>query len=262
MRRTYVFVVVLGLMLLAFSAALAQEAALQGTVTLRGGKALQGEIKVAQVGVVQGSGIGTLLPNLGSFKLKVEKEVQEIKAADMATVEITWGLQNPQDPQSWEIKTICVVQRDGTRVVGEPSWGLQASSAVVGDLPALYAFPKGEGFSADNLVSKIEIAGAMPAVIAPPATTPPATPPAEAPPATTPPTATPPVETPPATVPPATTPPAETPPATPPAATTPVETPPAEIVSLGGGAYEIIVTAPESGERIKIRIRVDVLPAE
>jgi hypothetical protein len=243
--------------LLALSAACAQEAALQGTVTLRGGKTLQGEIKVAQVGVVQGSGIGTLLPNLGSFKLKVEEEVQEIKAAEMAVVEITWGLQNPQDPQSWEIKTISVVKRDGTRVAGQPSWGLQASSAVVGDLPALYAFPKGEGFSADNLVSKIEIAGAMPSVIAPPATTPPpATPPAETPPATTPP-----AETPPATVPPA-TPPAETPPATTPVETPPVETPPAEVVSLGGGAYEIIVTAPESGEKIKIRIQIDVLPAE
>jgi hypothetical protein len=260
MRRTYVTLVLLGLILLTVSAALAQGPALQGTVTLRGGKTLQGEIKVAQVGVVQGSGIGTLLPGMGSFKLKIDDQLQEVKAADMAQIEITWGLANPADPQSWEIKQIAVVKRDGTRVTGKPSWGLQASSAVVGDLPALYAFPKGEGFSADNLVTKVEIAGAMPSVIAPPATTPPAT----VPPATTPPATVPPATVPPATTPPATTPPVEvTPPATVPPATTPpaVVTPPAAVaVPAANGAYEVVVTDPATGKQFRVRIQVEVVP--
>lgn len=273
MRRTRT-VVLLSLLLLALTmAAFAQSAALQGTVTLKGGKSLTGEIKVAQVGVLQGSGIGTLLPGMGSLKLKIDDQVVEVKAPEIAAVEITWGLMNPADAQSWEIKEISVIKRDGVRLAGKPTWGLQATSVVVGDLPALYAFPKGEGFSPDNLLAKVEIAGAMPAVIAPPATNPPATtPPAPTPPTTTPPVTvepppatTPPATVPPATVPPATTPPAVTPPATPPPATVTVEVAPPGTapgaVALGEGQVAFWVTAPKSGEKILVIVKVQATAA-
>ena len=276
MRLTRGVALTTALLLLCTVAALAQEPALQGTITLKGGKTLTGEIKVAQVGVLQGSGIGTLLPGLGSLKLKVDDQVVEVKAPDLAAVEITWGLMNPQDPQSWEIKEISALRRDGTRLTGKPTWGLQATSVVVGDLPALYAFPKGEGFSADNLLAKVEIAGAMPAVITPPATVPPATtPPATTPPATVPPATTPPATVPPATTPPATVPPAVVPPATtPPAVTPPATTPPVVVtvevappgttpgaITLGEGQIAFWVTAPKSGEKILIIIKIQATNA-
>jgi hypothetical protein len=250
MRHTRLFVILLGVALLACAGtALAQTPALQGTVTLRGGKVLTGEIKVAQVGVLQGSGIGTLLPDMGTFKLKVGDQTQEIAAADLASVEIQWGLLNAQDPQSWEIQQISIVKRDGTQVTGQPTWGLQATSVVVDDQPALYAFPKGEGFSADNLLTRIEIAGATPALISPPAATPPAL--------ISPPTATPPAAFPPATVPPATPPAPAVPPATPPPATVTVTplpaAPPATMTPAPPGP---VVTATETA----INVTVNALP--
>ena len=248
MRHSSVRLLLVAGLLLTLGALSAAQAALEGTVTLRGGQTLTGEIKVAQVGVLQGGGIGSLLPDMGSFKLKVGDQVVEVKAADLASAEITWGLQDPADAQSWKITKIALVKRDGTTVEGTPTWSVQATSVVVGDNPAVYAFPKaGLDFSADNLLAKIEIAGvalATPAPVTSPA-----------------------VETfPPATTPPATTPPAVTPPVTPPAVETPTPaTPPVTVAPgqvLGGGTVEYTIICPQCGEKIRITITAEATPAE
>lgn len=257
MRRTYGPVVGLVLVMLAVAGgAWAQGTALEGTVTLKGGRTLTGEIKAAQVGVLQGCGVGTLLEGMGSFRVKVGDAVVEVKAADLAVAEVAWVLANEKDPQSWEIKQIQLIKRDGTTVVGKPTWTVQATSVVVGAQPAVYAFPKaGMDFSADNLLAKIEIAGAMPAVIQPPVEAAPApTTPAETPPAET---------TPPETAPAPTTTPTEAPPTetAPPATTPPVVVTATAPPVVGQGSMEIVVTCPKCGEKMIVRISVNVTPA-
>jgi hypothetical protein len=241
-----VLVVILGAMA---GAVYAQGTALEGTVTLKGGKTLTGEIKVAQVGVLQGCGIGTLLPEMGFFKVKVDDRVVEVRAADLASAEVQWGLASEADPQSWEIKQITLIKRDGTTVTGKPTWGVQATSVVVDAQPAVYAFPKaGMDFSPDNLLSKIEIAGAMPATVQPaPTGTAPTTPTETTPAATTPAETTPAATAPAGTAPPATTPPV-------------VVTATAQPV-VGQGTMEIVITCPKCGEKMIVRITVNVAPA-
>ncbi len=249
MRRTYGPMVGLVLIMLAVAgSAYGQQAALEGTVTLKGGKTLTGEIKAAQVGVLQGCGVGTLLEGMGSFRVKVGDAVVEVKAADLAVAEVAWVLANEKDPQSWEIKQIQLIKRDGTTVVGKPTWTVQATSVVVGAQPAVYAFPKaGMDFSADNLLVKIEIAGAMPAVVQPPVQTAPAP---------TTPTDTTPAETAPA--------PTTTPTEAPPEETAPPTTTPPVVVTatvpptVGQGSMEMVVTCPKCGEKMIVRISVNV----
>ena len=256
MRHSSVRLLLVAGLLLTLGALSTAQAALEGAVTLRGSKTLTGEIKVAQVGVLQGGGIGSLLPDMGSFKLKVADQVVELKAADLASAEVTWALQDSADAQSWKITKIAIVKRDGTTVEGAPTWSVQATSVVVGDNPAVYAFPKaGLDFSADNLLAKIEIAGvslATPAPLTPPAVE-------TFPPATTPPA----VETPPATTPPAVeTPPATTPPAveTPAPTTPPVTVAPGQV--LGGGTVEYTVICPQCGEKIRITVNTEATPEQ
>jgi hypothetical protein len=290
MRRSYGVSILLVVTVLALAgAAWAQGAALEGTVTLKGGKTLTGEIKVAEVGVLQGCGVGTLLPDLGFFSVKVGDQVVEVKGADLAEADVQWGLANETDTQSWEIKQITLIKRDGTSITGTPTWSVQATSVSVDAQPSVYAFPKaGADFSPDNLLSKIQIAGAMPGSVAPAApapttpapTTPATTTPAETTPAATTPAATPaPAATPPAAVvavpvtpppgnssPPATAPnpapAAPTPPATPPpaAAAPPAEATVTSVVPLGQGAFDIYITGKD-GEKMIVRINVSVLPA-
>jgi hypothetical protein len=251
MRQTYPMPLLLALMFLVSAAAVgAQEAALEGTVTLRGGKALTGEIKVAQVGVLQGCGVGSLLPDLGFFRVKVGEQAVEVKAAELAVAEVEWGLANEADAQSWEIKRVTLIKRDGTTITGLPTWSVQATSVVVGAEPAIYAFPKaGMDFSADNLLAKIEIAGAMPAAVLPPVTPEPPEAPAPTVPPVTPPTTT---ETPaPAGVPPTT---GTTGPTPPPVVTGTVQP------TIGQGAMEVVVTCPHCGEKMLVRVNVNVAP--
>ncbi len=240
MRRNYSETILLAVaMLVIAGAAYAQGAALEGTVTLKGGKTLTGEIKVAQVGVLQGCGIGTLLPEMGFFRVKVDDKAVEVKAADLAVAEVEWGLADENDPQSWEIKQINLIGRDGTTITGKPTWTVQATSVVVDAQPAVYAFPKaGMDFSADNLLAKIEIAGAMPATVEPGAT-----------------------------VPPTTIPPPTTPDTTPEPPATPGTTAPPLVVTgevqpaIGQGAMEVVITCPHCGEKMIVRVNVNVSSA-
>lgn len=257
MRWSYGVSILLTVALLVVAgAAYAQGAALEGTVTLKGGKTLTGEIKVAQVGVLQGCGIGTLLPEMGFFRVKVGDKAVEVKAADLAAAEVQWGLANENDPQSWEIKQINLIKRDGTSITGKPTWSVQATSIVVDAQPAVYAFPKaGMDFSADNLLTKIEIADAMPATVTPTTpetpTTPPPTTPETTPPPTTPEQPTTPVITPPT----------GTPPPTPGTATPPPVVTGGAQPAIGQGAMEVVVTCPHCGEKMIVRVNVNVSPA-
>ena len=241
--------------------------ALQGTVTLKGGKTLTGEIKYAQVGVMPGSGVGTLLyPNDGSFSVKVGDKVVAVAAADLAVAEVQWGLASDADPQSWEIEQITLTKRDGTVITGTPTWVVQASLVKVDTQPPVSAFPKtGADFSPDNLLSKVEIAGAAPAAVAPAATTPAETTPAPVTPAATIPPATAPAETTPAAPAavvqvPVTPPPGSTSPLAPAATAPPVAANVTSVVPTGQGSFDIYFTTKD-GERMVVHVTVNVAPA-
>jgi hypothetical protein len=275
---------------------LAQTAArpLQGTVTFRDGRTITGEVKLAQLGVAPGSGIGTLLPDGGYFAVKVGAETVKAPAAEIASVEAQWEQGGTPERPTWVIKQLKITTRAGKEITGPPAWPpIHASSVEVGD-KQVYSFPlAGVDFSPDNFLARIDISTTAPAAATTPpaattpATTTPATTPAptviSVPPPTTSGTPTPATTTPPAvTTPPATTPPATTPtpisvpapttgptppaatvppPTVTPASTPPVATPPVTVPavvgrSLTSGAIELIVKCPDCGKDIRIVVQI------
>lgn len=188
MRRAgAVFITVL-LVASASAVAFAQQAPqLTGTVTLRGGKALTGKIQLAELGVVEGAGIGNSLPARGSLVLKVGDQSVRIAGDEIASISVQWVNSGTEAEPRWEIQKIVVVKRDGSKVEGAPDWLLHATNVWVvtadGKTERVHVFPfGGEPFSPDNLIAKVEIAGAAaPAQPAPVAPAAPEAPGAEAP---------------------------------------------------------------------------------
>jgi hypothetical protein len=175
------------------SVALAQDAApqLTGTVTLRGGQTLTGVIKSADLGIMSGAGIGTSLNGNGGFKIVVDGQVQEVPAANITLVEVSWQDKSTPEEPKWDITELKITTTDGKVLVGKPNWFMHATNVSVqlasGENKRVHAFPlAGPDFSPDNLIVKIEVSapGAAPA-------TPPATPPATTTPAIPPPTTVP-----------------------------------------------------------------------
>ncbi|MEI6502632.1 MAG: hypothetical protein WCP21_16605, partial [Armatimonadota bacterium] len=81
----------LAVALLTVTAALAQDAApLTGTVTFRSGQTLTGIIKAADLGIMDGTGVGTNLSGNGAIKITVNGQAQRIPAASIASIEATW----------------------------------------------------------------------------------------------------------------------------------------------------------------------------
>ena len=215
----------------------AQETApLTGTVTLRGGQTLSGVIRIAELGVVPGSGIGTLLAGGGAFTLRVGGEQRSVPAADLAVMEATWVNEGSEVDPRWKIQQVKLTTKAGDTIVGQPSWLIHASEVSIEGQPAVHAFPlAGTDFSADNFITKITLGEAAPA---PAPTTPPAEP--------TPPPAEPTA--------PAVTPPAEVPP--------PVEVtlpPPLVPQALEENEMTFTVACPECGKKIRITIKASAV---
>lgn len=257
---------VLTLLLLALgSLALAQDAApLTGTVTLRNGQTLSGIIKAADLGIMDGAGVGTNLSGNGAIKITADGQAQRIPAANIAVVEATWTDKSTREEPRWEITELKVTTRDGKTLIGKPGWYMHATNVSVempsGETKRVHAFPlAGPDFNAGNLIAKIDLTSVpgtiAPAVPATPAT--PATPVAPAPPAT------PATSTAPAT--PATP---ETPatPATPVVPETPVVSAPAVPVSAAAGQagtpVMITVNVPGTDKKMTILLYVTVLEGE
>ncbi|MCK4325100.1 MAG: hypothetical protein KAW89_11250, partial [Armatimonadetes bacterium] len=74
-------VLVIGSLALGVSAFAQEASKLEGTVYLRGGQTLSGVIRIAELGVVPGSGIGTLLGQGGAFTVEVDGEDQTVPAS-------------------------------------------------------------------------------------------------------------------------------------------------------------------------------------
>lgn len=264
------------LVLAATTAVVAQEATaptLTGTVTLRSGQTLSGTIQSADLGIMDGAGIGTNLTDNGAIKVTVDGQARRIPAADIAMVEVTWADKSTPEEPRWEITELKVTTKDGTVVSGKPGWYMHATNVSVllpgGETKRVHAFPlAGPDFSADNLIAKIEIgevsaAQAEPTapVVEPTAPTEP-TAPAPAEPAVTEPAAPAPVE------PTAPAEPAVTEPAAPaePAVVEPAPTVPAQTVvpAVVGAPQPIVVTVaiPGTDKKVTVIIYVTVVEGE
>ena len=155
----------------------AQPAALmQGTVLLKGGQTLSGNIKAAELGAMDGNGVGTNLTDNGALAVKTDDgTVIRIPAADIAIFEAEWEESTEPGGNPWIIKALKVTKRDGTVIAGMPDWFMHASSVAVetapGDIKRVHAFPLAKDFAPDNLLVRVQIA--QPAAM-PPAPTPPA----------------------------------------------------------------------------------------
>ncbi len=259
---------VTGLLLLMAVAAWGQQADLEGNIVLRGGQSLAGKIQLAELGVVEGAGIGNTLTGHGAFVLKVGDKTERIPADDIASVDIEWVNAGTEAEPRWEIKKMVVAKRDGSTVEGAPDWLLHATNAwVIGadNKPIkVHVFPfGGEPFSPDDLIAKIQLAaGAAPVAPTPEA---PVAPTPEAPTAPTPTAPTPEAPT-------APTPTAPTPEAPAPSAPTPeapVVTPAPQVgptvVSgpiIGRDVLVFTVRCPKCGSLIKIIITAEAMTVE
>ncbi len=254
MRRTAVLTLMVLMVTLAASVAYGQaEGAgpLVGTVYLRSGQVLHGVIRIAELGVVPGAGIGTLLPNRGSFIVDVNGTERMVVADELASMEATWSNEGTEEEPQWKIQQLTLTTQAGEVIAGQPTWLLHASEVSIEGGPTIHAFPlAGTDFSADNLISKIVIGEEeLPPILFVPEEVPAevliepievvAEVPAEAP-----------VEV-------ATTPPAEV---------VTITIPPVVIAptseSIGEGSFSFTIICPDCGQKIKITINAEVVPAE
>ena len=167
--------------LLALTAACAQEAApFTGTVTFRSGESLTGLIKSADLGIMDGTGVGTNLSGNGAIKILVSGQPQRVPAVNIATVEATWVDKSTAEEPGWEISELKITTRDGQTLVGKPAWHMHATNVSVqlptGEIKRVHAFPlAGPDFKPENLIAKIDLTATVPAIAptpAPAATTP------------------------------------------------------------------------------------------
>lgn len=167
--------------------AYAQPAAqMQGTIYLRDGQVISGNIHSAELGFRDGTGtgVGTQLPGNGGLAVKTpDGVVTNVAAADIAVVEAKWQHVPEARSNPWQVVELKVTKRDGSVVTGTPDWFMHASSVVVetqpGQVKRVHAFPLATEFSPDDLLVKIELGAAAPAPspITPVTETPTTTPP-------------------------------------------------------------------------------------
>jgi hypothetical protein len=241
-------------LLVAATVVLAQDqGGMSGTVTFRGGKALAGKVQLAELGVVEGAGIGNSLPGHGSIVVKVGDQTQRINGDDIASVTVEWTNSGSEAEPRWEIKKLSIVKKDGTKVDGAPDWLLHATNVWVvtaeGKTERVHVFPfGGEPFSPDSLIAKIDLAAAAPAAPPTPARAEP-TAPAVAPAEPAAPAVAPAEPAAPAVAP--------TAPAAPAA---PAGAPAGAL--LAQGTYTLMVRCPKCGEWIKIVISAEAVSVE
>jgi len=244
---------ILAAVLLLASLALAQEPAnLAGTITFRSGETLSGVIKAADLGIMDGTGVGTGLNGFGSIKINISGVKQTIPAASIKTIEATWVDKSTPEEPSWEISELRVTTADGKQLVGKPDWHMHATNVSVqlpsGETKRVHAFPLGGAdFSPNNLIAKIELG-----VVAAPAPAPTTLAPAPTTPAPTTPAPTTPAPTTPAPTTPAPTTPAPT--ATVDVAPTPAPTTPAPATVAAVVAAQAATAKP--GEPMVIRVPI------
>ncbi len=163
MRR--IAVIVAALVILSVAAVAAQDAAseLHGKVYLRGGETYEGVIQTAEWGVVDGAGIGA---NRTYMAVKVNGELVKVPITDIATIEADWQQAGPEGAKKWQIASLAITKKDGTKVSGGVDWLLHESAVDVlqadGTIVRHHAFPiANPEFDASQLLAKVELGSAV-----------------------------------------------------------------------------------------------------
>lgn len=153
--------------------------AMRGTIYLKGGQSMSGNINSAELGFRDGTGtgVGSELPNSGAIAVNTaDAGVVSVPADQIAVIEAKWEQVEQAGRNPWEITELRVTRRDGTEVVGTPDWFMHASSVAVstedGQVKRIHAFPLATDFSSDDLLVKIELADAAPSPVTPEPITP------------------------------------------------------------------------------------------
>lgn len=266
---------VAALTVLCATVALAQYAGpkLEGTATLRSGETISGVVLSAQLGIVDGAEIGSNLADGGYISIAAEGGERDIKATEIASLDVEWANTGTAEASKWKIARLTVVTTGGETVTGEPTWLVHATSLNVeqadGSRKKVYAFPlAGANFSADNLLTKLVLGAAPVADVAPVTPTPPVVTPVPTPPTTDTPTTTEVVviepATPPTTDTPVVTPVVDTPvvTVTPDTPTVTVAAPPLVTNVPAGAVIVFEVINPETGNPMKIKFLLVPLAVE
>lgn len=155
--------VAVGVVLLAVVPGLTQNAELRGTVTLRNGTTYTGVIQTARLGVSPDvtDGVGMQLKNLGALSLLVGTQKTLIPSSDIRAIQVAWEQTNDANVGGWEIASITVTKKDGSKVEGRPTWLLGCSFLRIDTddqgTVTLAAFPTASKFDPGQLIESIEI---------------------------------------------------------------------------------------------------------
>jgi len=167
MKRTAV--IAIAVLVLFVTGVTAQDAAkeIRGKVYLKGGQAYEGVIRAAEFGVVPGAGIGpNRAMNSEYMAVKVNGDVVKVPVGDIATVEADWQQLGQEGAKKWQIASLTITRKDGTKVTGGVDWMLHESTAEVlqadGTIAVANAFPTlSADFDPSQLLVKIELGSAV-----------------------------------------------------------------------------------------------------
>lgn len=131
-----------------------------GHATLRSGETISGAIKLAEWGVVIGSGVGSVRRQGGLLRLHTEEGDVDIQAVSIHVVDVEWRNEGTEGSPAWRISEIRVTQRDGAVVTGQPTWLLHCSTTFVElanrETRRVLAFPPDQdGFTPDNFLARL-----------------------------------------------------------------------------------------------------------
>jgi hypothetical protein len=151
----------------------AKHVPLMGTITLQGGKTLQGDLLLVAFGVTEAGRFGSDRREVdegGKLEVDVNGETKTIPGRDIASVEAEWKLapRTPQSEPEWHITTLTVATRDGQTVTGKPSWFMAMTEFIVDpgdDAEKVHVenYPLFRtSFEPDNLIVKVDLTGEAP----------------------------------------------------------------------------------------------------
>ncbi len=157
------------LIVLCLSGAVAQYAGpkLEGTALLRSGEMISGVVLTVQLGILDGAEIGSSLKDGGYISVAAADGQRDVKATDIASIDVEWANTGEADAPKWTISTLTIVTTAGETIVGQPTWMVHASNVNIelpdGTRKRAYFFPVGgTSFTADDLLTKLTLGVAVP----------------------------------------------------------------------------------------------------
>jgi hypothetical protein len=155
------------------SAQEAKHEPLMGTITLQGGRTIQGDLLLVAFGVTEAARFGSDRREVdegGKLEINVNGATTAVAGGDIATVAAEWALaaRAPGGEPEWHIASLSIATRDGQTITGKPAWFMSMSEFILepgGGEERVHVenyplFPA--SFNPDNLIVKVDLTGAAP----------------------------------------------------------------------------------------------------